>query len=492
MTFQATATYSVEDNKLRLYASERLDDDIYQRVKEAGFRWAPKQELFVAPKWTPEREDLCIELAGEITAEDSTMLERAEAKSERLTDLAVKREQQGNAYADAARAISKRFEFGQPILVGHHSERKARKDQERMDSHMKKASSSFNSIDYWNYRAAGVLSFANRKHNPRTVANRIKTLGKSFRDFQTRLNHAHLCIRLWTKIQNTSEDAAFLKGFNTYHGARLATGSACPFAWEQFSEEEALEKARALVPKIIERWTEISQSEYYARWLHHILNRLAYERAEQGITTRYSDEITAPVLQAFARDQGALKPKATLVGTTWTITSPVPFPAHVAEGESVEGDAEFYRDLMQSIGYVVPEKKERRRSTSTSVPLINPSFEEAQLLQAKWNAEAQASVTRKGNHYGEFRMRAVAQMSQANYKARSGGSYTPCSTIELDADGQRVWTNYKGKSAEPVCRIRIFSGGDASISAPNSIVHINDKPTKALPVNIKQTEEAVS
>lgn len=67
------ATYSAEDNKLRLYCSERLDSDLYSRVKEAGFKWAPKQDLFVAPRWTPAREDLCLELAGDISAEQSTL-----------------------------------------------------------------------------------------------------------------------------------------------------------------------------------------------------------------------------------------------------------------------------------------------------------------------------------------------------------------------------------------------------------------------------------
>ena len=50
-----TATYSPEDNKLRLYASSRLDADLYARVKAAGFSWAPKQELFYAPAWSPSR-----------------------------------------------------------------------------------------------------------------------------------------------------------------------------------------------------------------------------------------------------------------------------------------------------------------------------------------------------------------------------------------------------------------------------------------------------
>ena len=51
MTLAITATYSPEDNKLRLYASSRLDTATYERVKAAGFKWAPKQDLFVAPMW---------------------------------------------------------------------------------------------------------------------------------------------------------------------------------------------------------------------------------------------------------------------------------------------------------------------------------------------------------------------------------------------------------------------------------------------------------
>ena len=60
------ATYSPDDNKLRLYADSRLDEETYLRVKNAGFKYAPRQGLFVAPMWTPSREDLLLELAGEI------------------------------------------------------------------------------------------------------------------------------------------------------------------------------------------------------------------------------------------------------------------------------------------------------------------------------------------------------------------------------------------------------------------------------------------
>ena len=42
-TMTYTATYSPEDNKLRLYSSTRLDRELYARVRGAGFIYAPKQ-----------------------------------------------------------------------------------------------------------------------------------------------------------------------------------------------------------------------------------------------------------------------------------------------------------------------------------------------------------------------------------------------------------------------------------------------------------------
>lgn len=79
-------TYSPDDNKLRLYASLRLDEETYKKVHDAGFRWAPKQGLFVAPAWTPGREDVLLSLAGDIGDEDSTLFDRQEQRAERFND----------------------------------------------------------------------------------------------------------------------------------------------------------------------------------------------------------------------------------------------------------------------------------------------------------------------------------------------------------------------------------------------------------------------
>ncbi len=78
------ATYSPEDNKLRLYAAYRLDNEDYQKIKKAGFRWAPKQELFVAPRWTPAREDVLLEFVDEIGDEDSFIHDLHENKPDEM------------------------------------------------------------------------------------------------------------------------------------------------------------------------------------------------------------------------------------------------------------------------------------------------------------------------------------------------------------------------------------------------------------------------
>ena len=482
MTIEFDATYSVEDNKLRLYASERLDPELYSRIKKAGFIFAPKQALFVAPKWTPAREDLCIELAGEITAEQSTMVERAEAKAERLEGIAARREQQSNAFYTAAEAISRRFEFGQPILVGHHSERRARKDKERMESAMKKSVELHNSIQYWNWKATGVERHANQKANPRTRANRIKGLLKDLRDCQRNINHAQLCVKLWEDIEKIESVEQFNKAVETLAGSRLETGS--PAGWDDYNDVISGKiEHRALVEKLIDRWDAYRHSEHNQRWISHTLNRLAYERNELDEVPRFEGELTPVILQGFAREHGAHKPTAYKTQTGYILESSVDLPAHIAVGTTLELDGDSWRDLMQSAGYRVVIAVRRKSTRLKAPPLINPTLEDAQRLQELWTAVATAHHS---NAYNQpFTCHDVIQISQERYTANSGGTYSRCVTVELDEQGRKIRTSYKGKSAEPVCRIRVFQGSRQGVSmySPDAIFVITDKPQKALPVS---------
>ena len=126
--YLGTATYSPEDNKLRFYPFARLSKEDYQRAKDAGFSWAPRQELFVAPMWTPARENLMLKWCGEVDDEDRTLMERAEDRADRFDGYSERRSQEADAVRAKVKSISDGIPFGQPILVGHHSERRARKD----------------------------------------------------------------------------------------------------------------------------------------------------------------------------------------------------------------------------------------------------------------------------------------------------------------------------------------------------------------------------
>ena len=65
-----------------------------------------------------------------------TRRERLEAKLERRREWADKASARSDAAFSAARRLADSIPFGQPILVGHHSERHARRDAERIHNGM--------------------------------------------------------------------------------------------------------------------------------------------------------------------------------------------------------------------------------------------------------------------------------------------------------------------------------------------------------------------
>jgi len=67
-----------------------------------------------------------------------TYRERREARAERLRDWADKRDDKADAAFGTAKTVADGIPFGQPILVGHHSEGHARRDRDRIDNGMRR------------------------------------------------------------------------------------------------------------------------------------------------------------------------------------------------------------------------------------------------------------------------------------------------------------------------------------------------------------------
>jgi hypothetical protein len=383
-----TATYSPEDNKLRLYASTRLDAETYARVKEAGFSWAPRQELFVAPKWTPQREDLALELAGEIEAEEMTLAERAALKAERLDNLAHKRRGEAESLNRHADDLSQAFYMGQPILVGHHSERKARKTKERMDSAQGKAIKAEKLANYWLYRAEGVERFANMKNNPRVRAGRIKTLLTELRDLQRGINTAHKALEIWAKLTTDEQirmalgrmdSRTIMAGYGTY--SAVESGEMTPAA----ARERCIASAE-----------RVADGPSRKRWIEHVLNRLTFERSLLGDVPRFSGDLTPVIIQTFARTHGAEQPKCSVVDEGFfLLESPVQLPAHLSEQSWLELSEDEWRDLMQACGYEVPAKKD------APAPILN--------------LDVEIHTTENLYHRGEMRPYRVVKTDKATY-----------------------------------------------------------------------------
>jgi hypothetical protein len=286
-----TATYSPEDNKLRLYASSRLDAATYARVKSAGFKWAPKQGFFVAPMWTPGREDLLMELCGEIEDEDKSLVERAEERSERFTDYSESRTEDADRAQKAVADISDAIPFGQPILIGHHSERRHRKAIERIDNGMRRAVKMWDTAKYWTDRAEAAVRHAKYKERPDVRARRIKGLEADKRKRERYQQEAELWLKLWTECANEQDKelqeiiALRVAGMCHLHLPRK-DGDREDFQHTP-TAYDALKGSfpNLYAPRTVDEIATVALNTYprairhHGRWLTHYKNRIAYERA---------------------------------------------------------------------------------------------------------------------------------------------------------------------------------------------------------------------
>ena len=287
-TYDLTATYSPDDNKLRLSSATRLDRDVYDRVKAAGFSWAPKQDQFIASMWTPARADLCIELAGEIGDDDSSLIVRAEVRADRFDDYRDKRTNEAERAAAQARRVADGIPYGQPILVGHHSERHARKDAERIQNGMRKAVQAFDTADYWKRRAVAAILHAKYKERPDVRARRIKTIEADKRKQERTRADAVSFLAQWNHGDSepmTMERATAIASIDYCSRCYPLVDFPRDPPASQYEGQTSLwsaltdgivdaEQARSLAREMHTRVVAFS-----GRWIEHYENRLAYERA---------------------------------------------------------------------------------------------------------------------------------------------------------------------------------------------------------------------
>ena len=286
-----TSTYSLSDDKLRIYNDARLDDETYARVKAAGFALAPKQGCFYAT-WGPGREDLALELSDDhdIEDEDTSPADRAADRAARFEDYSLHAGQRSERAHAAVHAIADNIPLGQPILVNHHSERHARKDAERIDNGMRRAIDEQKKSSYWAGRAASALANAERHERPDVVARRIKGLVADRRKMQKEHDREDGLLTIWRKIDDLPEHAEGMRALalrlaNESFSSRCYTLAEFPRDHDTYEGDMGLWSAldRNIITPVQARDSIIPSYErgiaHYERWIEHLDNRLVYERA---------------------------------------------------------------------------------------------------------------------------------------------------------------------------------------------------------------------
>jgi hypothetical protein len=258
-----------------------LPADEYSQIKALGFSWAPKQGVFYAI-WTPAREVLMLDWCGEIDDEDTTLVDRATVRAERFDDYSDKRTSDGDRAHQGVAAITNGIPFGQPILIGHHSEKRARKDADRIQSGMERAVKMWDTAAYWTSRAAGALAYAKYLERPDVRQRRIKGLEADIRKQIKIQAEAETWLKRWNHHGLSLEQARALANY-CHLGVLKRDDGMYWSAYEVLRPDE--DRYKACPAMTVEQVVEVAQRVYprtwsFAQhWIDHINNRLLYERA---------------------------------------------------------------------------------------------------------------------------------------------------------------------------------------------------------------------
>ena len=297
-----SATYSPDDNKLRLYAESRLDPEIYARIKAAGFRWAPKQGLFFAPAWTPAREAVLLDLAGEIGDDDTSLLNRAEERADRFDQYSENRAKDAQRAYSAVESVAGDIPMGQPLLIGHHSEKRARRDAETITRGMQRAVAAFKTSEYWKQRAAGAIRHAKYKEQPAVRARRIKKLEAEKRKHSKELKKAETLRGDWARVDDPTWLKRKTEGAPVTNHERALFIATLDYLSHIFTLAEyprdlpasQYEGSRGLHNALKDGTCTAEQAQaialhmhgmavvHHSKWLDHLTFRLEYERAMLG------------------------------------------------------------------------------------------------------------------------------------------------------------------------------------------------------------------
>lgn len=437
-----------------------------------------------AAVWTPSRELTALEYGGGIILdEDMGPEERAADRAERFAGYREKRTGEASERAD-------RYESG-PSVHGYQNPAKAERAAERHNRIADRALDAWSKAEYWQRRTEGVIRHALHVSSPSVRMGRIKRLESELREVQSRYtpNASHQ-ETTYKNEQGEPEVYVFCGQGRAIHPVK----------------KSSLEGIKAGCES----------------WETHLTLRLAYERqmlAAQGGRLADADlevgghiygkqihkvnksTVTGRVVSVYVRGdyvEGWCYQQKKVPGVTeWAL--------HMIDTERLKPDA--YRPPTEedkaALAAVLEAAKKTRPKVET-IPLINPTDEDAERLQALWNERARERWEKKNKEshgvLSDFKPTEITKTTQAIYSAKSSGTYGVAKTSTICANGLEYRSfggchadeRQKNLEMQGPAMFKVRTRSTSGFSSPDSVIVLTDKPQKPLPAKFWEPFDKVA
>lgn len=530
-----SATYCPEDDKIRLYVG-RVPRDEFEALRAEGWTSTPKQECDFAAIWTSAREDTALSYAGTVDDEDMSPADRAADRADRFSGYLETNLERAEGHAD-------RYDAG-PSAHGFQSKARAVRSADRHDRIAGRAVNCWDKAEYWQSRTAGVIDHALHVSSPAVRMGRIKTLEaelrKAEKDWKQSTENAQARFDALQAVIDhaagtrekvlVSEIADFRYELDKIR-EREETPEDAPASPEQlrraviastldgwrmndFSKALAREAKDGTRPaaEIAQAWVDVNPrwedwNPEDSRHVMHLKLRIAYEMQmleAQGGRAALVEMVPGGFIgsmQIQKVNKSAATGRVVSVGVMVRTNGKNRWgnpdasePEFRSECVNIERLAEssYRAPTAEELEAFQGAKKAAKAAApkSTAPPLVNPTLEDAERLQAVINAHYESEWIRQHGQPSEWRKPKdpgeVCKVTQAEYSAASKGSYARAETKDLCAMGEidtghRQSSSSRARAARigPVlCKVRMTG------YEPPIVIHITDKPAKALPAAI--------
>lgn len=181
---------------MRFKFSRRLPDDCAWYVPRTRNFYVPRRKIEQIAEELREASGTPVDIdytevdpdaLTPMEEREADRTERAEARADRLESRATSKKIESEAAYKGAKDIAKHIPFGQPILVGHHSEKRHRRDLEKIERGYRKSFEAQAESEHLERRAKASRRESDRRKDPNFAQRRIEELKTELRGLDVTL-----------------------------------------------------------------------------------------------------------------------------------------------------------------------------------------------------------------------------------------------------------------------------------------------------------------